>query len=65
MLQQMANSNPQMRAVLTNPDMMRQMMTPENLNAAMSMMGGMGGMGGMGAMGGMGGMGGGMPAMNP
>ena len=46
----MVNQNPQMRAMLTNPDMMRSMMTPENLNAAMGMMGsgGMGGMGGMG-----------------
>ena len=34
------------------------MMTPENMNAAMSMMGGAGGMGGMGALGGLGGMGG-------
>ena len=49
-----------MRAILSNPDMMRQMMTPQNMNAAMSMMGngGMGGMGGMGSMGGMGAMGG-------
>ena len=64
----MTQANPQMRAVLTNPDMMRQMMTPENLNAAMSMMGGQGGMGGMppGMAGMMGGMGGGMPpGMNP
>lgn len=39
--------------------MMRSMMTPENINAAMSMMGGMGGMGAMGGgMGGMGGLGG-------
>jgi hypothetical protein len=50
----MTQANPQMRAVLTNPDMMRQMMTPENLNAAMGMMGGMGG-----APGGM------PPGMNP
>jgi len=39
---------------MSNPDFMRNMMTPENLNAAMSMMGsgGMGGLGGMGTMGG-------------
>jgi hypothetical protein len=38
------------------------MMTPENMQAAMSMMGGAGGMPpGMGGMGGFGGM----PAMNP
>ena len=57
-----------MRAMLTNPDMMRSMMTPENLNAAMGMMGsgGMGGMGGMGGFPGMGGMGGmGLPPMDP
>jgi len=42
-----------MRAILTNPDMMRNLMTPENLNAAMSLMQGGGGMGGMGALGGM------------
>ena len=44
-----------MRAMLTNPEMMRAIMTPENINAAMGMMGpngGMGGPGGMGAMGG-------------
>lgn len=46
-----------MRAILSNPEMMRSMMTPENLNAAMSMMGGSGGMGGMGGMGAMGGLG--------
>lgn len=56
--------------MLGNPEMMRNMMTPENLNAAMSMMGGSGGampgMGGMpGGMGGMGGMPGGMGGMNP
>jgi hypothetical protein len=65
-----------MRAMLTNPEMMRNMMTPENMQAAMGMMGqggaggmpgmgGMGGMPGMGGMGGMLGMGGGMPAMDP
>lgn len=65
MLQQLTQQNPQMRAVLTNPAMMQQMMTPENMQAAMGMMGGAGGMGGMPpGMGGMGGMGG-MPAMNP
>ena len=48
-----------MRAMLTNPDLMRSMMTPENISAAMGMMGGLGGMPpGMGSMGGMGGMGG-------
>lgn len=52
MLQQMVNQNPQMRAILTNPDMMREIMNPTNLNAAMQMMQG-GGMGGMGSMGGM------------
>ena len=63
-----------MRAMLTNPDLMRSMMTPENINAAMGMMGGagggmppgfggMGGMGGMGGFPGMGGMGGMNPAM--
>ena len=35
--------------------MMRMMMSPENMNAAMSMMGGAGGMGGMGGLGAMGG----------
>jgi len=58
--------------MLTNPEMMRNMMTPSNIEAAMGMMGGQGGPPGMGAMGGMppgmagmmGGMGGGMdPAM--
>jgi len=38
MLSQMVNANPQMRAVLTNPDMMREMMNPTNLAAAMQMM---------------------------
>ena len=54
----MVESNPSMRAILTNPDMMRSMMTPENINAAMSLMGpgGAGGMGGFGGMGPMGGM---------
>jgi ubiquilin len=41
-----------MRAILTNPDMMREIMTPQNMQAAMGMMQG-GGPGGMGAMGGM------------
>ena len=58
-----------MRAMLTNPDLMRSMMTPENISAAMGMMGGQGGMPpgmggmppGMGGMGGFPGMGGGMP----
>lgn len=58
MLSQMVEQNPQMRAILSNPDMIRSMMTPENLQAAMSMMGGAGGMGGFGGMGGMGAMGG-------
>jgi ubiquilin len=60
MLSQMMQANPEMRAVLSNPDMLRNMMTPENMNAAMQMMGsgGMGGMGGLGGMGGMGAMGG-------
>jgi hypothetical protein len=49
----MVQQNPQMRAMLTNPDLMRNMMTPENINAAMGMMGGQGGMPP--------GMGGGMP----
>jgi hypothetical protein len=54
--------------MLTNPDLMRSMMTPENISAAMGMMGGqggmppgMGGIGGMGGMGGFPGMGSGMP----
>jgi len=38
--------------MLTNPQMMQSMMTPENMNAAMGMMQGGGGPG-MGAMGGM------------
>jgi hypothetical protein len=38
MLKNMCEQNPQMRAVLTNPQMMQQMMTPENMNAAMGMM---------------------------
>lgn len=43
--------------MLSNPDMMRGMMTPENINAAMSMMGGQGGLGaGMSGLGSMGGM---------
>lgn len=59
MLSQMVNQNPALRDALSNPDFMRNMMTPENLNAAMTMMGGQGGMGGMGGgMGGMGGFGG-------
>jgi hypothetical protein len=67
----MVNQNPQMRAMLTNPDLMRSMMTPENINAAMGMMGGAGGgmppgLGGFGGMGGMGGFPGmGMPPMDP
>ena len=48
----MCAQNPQMRAILTNPDMMREIMTPQNMAAAMGMMQG-GGPGGMGAMGGM------------
>ena len=48
----MCQANPQMRAILTNPDMMREIMTPQNMAAAMGMMQG-GGPGGMGAMGGM------------
>ena len=41
--------------MMTNPEVMRSMLTPENMSAAMSMMGnsGMGGMGGMPGMGGM------------
>ena len=54
MLQQMCEQNPQMIAMLTNPAMMQQMMTPENLNAAMGMMGSGAGGPGMGAMGGAG-----------
>ena len=48
-----------MRAMFQNPDMLRNMMTPENIQAAMNLMGpgGMGGMGGLGGMGGMGGLG--------
>jgi len=38
MLQQMTQQNPQLRAMLTNPQMMQAMMTPENMNAAMGMM---------------------------
>lgn len=53
----MVDANPSMRALLSNPDMMRNMMTPENINAAMNLMG-PGGMGSMGGMGGMGAMGG-------
>ena len=55
----MMNSNPQLRDAMSNPDFMRNMMTPENMSAAMGMMGsgGMGAMGGLGGMGGMGGMG--------
>ena len=49
-----------MRAMFQNPDVIRNMMTPENIQAAMNMMGGPGGMGagGLGGMGGMGAMGG-------
>lgn len=63
----MSQANPQIRAMLSNPDMMRQMMTPENMQAAMGMMGGQGGMPpGMGAgMPGMGGMPPGMGGMPP
>jgi hypothetical protein len=49
MLKNMCEQNPQMRQILTNPAMMQQMMSPENMNAAMSMMQGGGGSG-MGAM---------------
>jgi hypothetical protein len=31
MLNQMVSQNPQMRAILTNPDMMREIMTPQNM----------------------------------
>lgn len=46
------DTNPAMRAMFSNPDMMRNMMTPENIQAAMNMMQGSNGMGGLGAMGG-------------
>jgi hypothetical protein len=36
----MFNSNPEMKDLLTNSDLMKDMMTPENMQAAMSMMGG-------------------------
>lgn len=45
-----------MRAMLSNPDMLRQVMNPQAINAAMQMMqgggGGLGGLGGLGSMGG-------------
>lgn len=41
-----------MRAMLTNPEMMRNIMTPQNMNAAMQMMQNNPGMG-MNSMGGM------------
>jgi len=50
-LKQMCEQNPQVRALLTNPQMMQQLMTPEYMNAAMQMMQGGGGQG-LGAMGG-------------
>lgn len=65
MLKSMVDSNPQMKAILSNPEMLKQMMSnsfnyaePEVIQAAMSNMGGMGGMGGLGGFGGLGGMGG-------
>ena len=36
----MFNSNPEMKELLTNQDLMKDMMTPENMQAAMNMMGG-------------------------
>ncbi len=50
MLSQMVQTNPQLREMLANPDFMRTMMTPENIQAAMGLMGPGGGLGGMGAM---------------
>ena len=47
----MTQANPQLRAMLTNPQFLQQQMTPENIAMAQSMMQG-GGFGGMGAMGG-------------
>ena len=47
MLRQMADNNPQVRAMLSNPEALRAMMNPQAINAAMQMMGGMGGMGAM------------------
>lgn len=67
MLQQMADANPQVRAMLNNPALMRAAMTPENLAAAQQMMQGGAGVGGMGAMGGQPGsmaMPGGGPSVN-
>ncbi len=50
MLSQMFASNPEMKDLLTNPDLMKDMMTPENMQAAMGMMGGgFPGMGGDGS----------------
>ena len=48
----MFNSNPEMKDLLNNQDLMKDMMTPENMEKAMSMMGGgFPGMGGEGEVG--------------
>ena len=63
----MTDANPQLREIFNNPETMRQILSPQNLQNMAQMMSSMGGgMGGMGGnMGGMGGMGG-MPNMfNP
>ena len=52
MLKAMASSNPQIQAILSNPEMLKQMMSPEMISMALSQLGS-GGLGGM--MGGMGG----------
>jgi hypothetical protein len=38
MLKQMADSNPQLRAMLDNPEMMQQMLNPQAMQQAMQMM---------------------------
>ena len=68
MLKSMVDANPQMKALISNPQLMKQMMSnmsnllfyvdPAMMQQAMSQMGGMGGMGGFGGLGGMGGFGG-------
>ena len=50
-----------MKQMISDPELMKSMMNPDSINAAMQMMGGMGGSPGMGGFPGMPGMGGPMP----
>ena len=69
MIQQMVAANPALGETLRNPEMLRQMMDPRNLQAMAQMQQAMGGGDGgnpfaaLGGMGGMGGLGGGLPGM--